>query len=163
MITSKENLKIPEKHEFFAADLFSEIKRYHLPNKAVIAFCGESGSGKSVATIALYNYLKGLGKKVITLHMDNYFHLPPLKNHKQRVLNINYVGKNEVDLKLLQEHINSFIKNDVSSTLPILNKSGEEFYFHNVNFSNYEYLIVEGTYVYELSNLDRKVFLDLDF
>lgn len=162
MITSNEIFKVPGKHIAFAANLYKELTKHLMPGY-VIAICGESGSGKSVTTIALYNYLCSLGKKVITLHMDNYFHLAPIKNHNQRILNINTVGKNEVDLKMLQEHVNCFKSKVKSCLLPILNYSQSEFSLRETDLTEYDFVLLEGTYVYELDNLDLKVFLDIDF
>ena len=38
---------------------------------------------------------------------DNYFHLPPNKNHSKRINDLSWVGINEINLKLMKEHLNT--------------------------------------------------------
>ena len=71
-----------------------------------VSIGGESGCGKSTLGIALKEVLSEHDINSFILHMDDYFHLPPTSNHLQRLDDINHVGPQEVDLDLMQTHLN---------------------------------------------------------
>jgi len=70
-----------------------------------ITISGESGCGKSTLSIALKSVLEENGFPTFTIHMDDYFHLPPTSTHNQRLEDINHVGPQEVNLDLMRTHI----------------------------------------------------------
>src|SRR5512147_2318897 len=77
-------------------------------DRVVIAVAGESGSGKSVTATALAGELATAGIVSILLHQDDYFLLPPRTNHEHRVQDLRNVGPHEVNLALLQSHVDAF-------------------------------------------------------
>ena len=48
------------------------------------------------------------GIDVILLQLDDYFYLPPADNHAARLANLAHVGVREVNMPLLQQHLNAF-------------------------------------------------------
>ena len=91
-----------------ATDIFEMVKEDLIAkeNQYIISIAGESGCGKSTLSIALKQVFSEHGIDSFTIHMDDYFHLPPTSNHQQRLDDINHVGPQEVDLDHLQKHIN---------------------------------------------------------
>jgi uridine kinase len=137
-----------------AKDLFTNN------NKIVITISGESGCGKSVTAKAMQQALTAQQITSVVLAMDNYFLLPPKLNHNSRILNINQVGMQEVNLNLLQTHLNAFKAGSQTITLPLTNYETDRFDIVDLNFSNSQVLIIEGTYVYRLQNVDYSVFIE---
>jgi uridine kinase len=124
-----------------------------------ITIGGESGCGKSTLAIALKEVLSADGWDSFILHMDDYFHLPPTSNHLQRMDDINHVGPQEVDLGLLQNHIDS-IKNGVSEIVkPLIHYKENDKRSEIFRPANLKVIIIEGTYVSLLKNIDSKVFM----
>ena len=124
-----------------------------------ITIGGESGCGKSTLSIAIKVVLQENGIKCKTIHMDDYFHLPPTSNHLQRLEDINHVGPQEVDLELLQGHIDSIIGGMKEIVKPLIHykendKRKELFEAHDLDV-----IIIEGTYVTLLKNINTKVFM----
>lgn len=154
------------------------IKPYHLPpareiikvlqpkfpaRKVSIAIGGESGSGKSTLASALKEVFSEENIKAFIFHMDDYFHLPPTSNHNQRVEDINFVGPQEVNLELLQKHIDTIISNiDSIIEKPLVHYKENEIRTESIDFSEVDILIIEGTYTL-LLNTDFRIFIDRDF
>lgn len=154
------------------------IKPYHLPpardilkylqpkfpnRKIAIAIGGESGCGKSTLAIALKEILLEEGIKAFIFHMDDYFHLPPTSNHNQRLEDINFVGPQEVNLKLLQKQIDSVISGkEIILEKPLVHYKENEIRSETIDFEEISVLIIEGTYTM-LLDVDFKVFIDRDF
>jgi uridine kinase len=128
--------------------------------KLVIAIAGESGSGKSVTALCLKKSLEDSGRKVVVLHLDDYFILPPLTNHQARLENITAVGPQEVHLDLLQQHVDDFRKQEKYIERPIVDYRQNRFDNHPLILDKFDCLIVEGTYSFFLKNIDFRVFLD---
>ncbi|MDF1697367.1 MAG: hypothetical protein P1U56_16105 [Saprospiraceae bacterium] len=144
-----------------ARDIFnqvnSEIKKGGIPY--FIAIAGESGCGKSTLSIALKEVFGENGFQSFILHMDDYFHLPPTSNHHQRLEDINHVGPQEVDLDLLQHHINLIQSGTHEIIKPLIHykendKRSELFKPHM-----FDVIIIEGTYVSLLDKIDKKIFM----
>lgn len=133
---------------------------FALNKKVVISVAGESGCGKSVTAKALQQALTAQQITSVVLSMDNYFLLPPKINHNARTLNINQVGMQEVNLNLLQTHLNAFKAGYQTIKLPLTNYETDSFDIVDFNFSNAQVLIIEGTYVYSLQNVDYSVFIE---
>jgi uridine kinase len=125
----------------------------------VIAVGGESASGKSTTALALKQHLIAEGQPAILLHMDGYFHLAPKENHERRKASLKHVGLNEIDLPLIQHHIDQFREGSARIEVPKVD------YFRNVieteaiPISKGAVLIIEGTYALYLKTLDFSIFM----
>jgi len=130
--------------------------------RIVIGVAGESGSGKSVTAMSLSRALEAAGHRALVLHQDDYFHLPPRANHAAREADISWVGPSEVNLALLQAHVSAFREGrDVDA--PLTNYAADQFDSHRVEFAGVSVLIVEGTYVLGLEDLDVRIFLEATY
>lgn len=152
------------KEEYF--DLSSEIikKLRHSSllsrRKLVIGICGESGSGKSVTAKCLQIELKKQNIDSIILHQDSYYKLPPKENHEKRKSDLSWVGANEVQMDLLQSHIEQFKSKEEKITVPVLDYEKNLFVEYDTNIQDKPVLIVEGVYTFLLEDLDYKVFME---
>jgi len=124
-----------------------------------ICIGGESGCGKSTLAIALKKVLSEKGFKSFILHMDDYFHLPPTSNHLQRLEDINHVGPQEVNLKLLQKHI-GLIKDGTNEIIkPLIHYKENDKRSEIFKPNDFDIIIIEGTYVSLLEDIDTKIFI----
>ncbi|MFA4838300.1 MAG: nucleoside kinase [Candidatus Neomarinimicrobiota bacterium] len=102
--TISDVIKIAEAlHEKKIAAIADQIDKN--PNRAQLVFvAGPSSSGKTTFMKRLYVQLRVLGRKVITLSLDNYF-----KDRNELVdepgKGINFEALDAIDLKLLNEHL----------------------------------------------------------
>lgn len=126
----------------------------------VVGIAGESGSGKSVTSKGLERELIEHGVRVCVLHQDDYFLLPPKQNHGHRCESLDNVGPHEVNLDLLQSHITAFRERQAHVTCPSVSYATDSFGEKDVDFSGADVLIVEGTYVLRLDDLDLRIFLE---
>lgn len=157
-----------------------EIKPHHLPpakrivklcqnaiarSKKIFAFSvgGESGSGKSTLSLAIREVLQQQGRQTFIFHMDDYFTLPPKDNHEQRLEDINAVGPQEVDLVLLQQHINKVKSGTESLLKPLVHYRENEIRNVTVDLRDVDIIIAEGTYATMLENIDCKIFMLRDY
>ena len=124
-----------------------------------IAIAGESGCGKSTLALALQSCLIEKGYKSFVFHMDDYFHLPPTSNHNNRLLTLNNVGPHEVNLTLLQEHILEAKLRPHALKKPLVFYQENEIKEEEVDFSEINIIIVEGTYTM-LLEVDKRVFIN---
>lgn len=129
----------------------------------VIAIAGESGSGKSVTAISILKVLSEMGLNPLCLHLDNYFRLTPQLNDEKRRESLSNVGKSEVDLDMLGQHVHAFIGGQKSIDIPILEQEKSAFFDLSVDLSIYDILLIEGTYVFDISSVDFRIFIDSDF
>ena len=120
---------------------------------------GESGSGKSTLSLAIEEILKEHGYKSFIFHMDDYFKLPPKDNHDRRVENIVHVGPEEVNLKLLQNHINRCKDGDDQIKKPLVHYRENKIREVIVEMAEVDVVIAEGTYVTLLEEIDCKIFM----
>jgi uridine kinase len=143
----------------------NELMAHFLPTLAanrrhVIAIGGESGSGKSVLAHCLSDRLQANGIGVVLWQLDDYFRLPPADNHAARVESLANVGLQEVDMVLLQQHLDAF-KNGATQVLKPISS-----YIHNriaqeiSLIDDAQILIVEGTYALCLDGIDTSVFIN---
>lgn len=156
------------------------IKPHHLPpareiiklikpklDQADIRFSltvgGESGCGKSTLSLAIQEVLQKAGYSVFIFHMDDYFILPPKDNHDQRVEEITHVGPREVNLSLLQEHINQSKKGVETLKKPLVHYRENQIREVIVEMDDVDVIIAEGTYVSMLDNIDCKVFMERNY
>lgn len=127
----------------------------------VLAIAGESGSGKTVTARGLQELYAAKGKKVIILHLDDYFKLPPAQNHQMRVKNFDWVGKEEVRLDLLQRHIYAIVHQQKATIdIPKMNWSTDSEESESIDIKNCDVLLIEGTYSLFLDGIHFKIFME---
>lgn len=124
-----------------------------------VSIAGESGSGKSTLALALQHVLGQNGWKVLVLHMDDYFKLPPASNHRKREEDIHWVGTGEVRLDLLQEHLEAFKSGVAYIEKPLVFYAENCIRSESVELSDIDVLLIEGTYTATLS-VDLSIFID---
>lgn len=126
--------------------------------RLVVAIAGESGSGKSVAASSLAHELAAAGHRPQVIYQDDYFVRPPRTNHEFRLRDVEAnVGPHEVRLGLIAEHIAAFrAGRDVVA--PLVDYPGNCFVTQPLPLSTRDVLVVEGTYVLELADLDVRIF-----
>lgn len=127
--------------------------------RTVVAVGGESGSGKSTTALALQTALSERGLRATVLHLDGYFHLPPRANHEARTQSLSWVGPQEVNMELLQSHVDAFHAGATELEVPVVDYVQSSIEFHTTDISDSEVLIVEGTYALYLDRLDHGVFM----
>ncbi|MFY7900220.1 MAG: glycoside hydrolase 100 family protein [Chitinophagaceae bacterium] len=130
----------------------------------VITVAGESGCGKTTMSKALCELLHNKGCHVLVLHQDDYFKLPPQKNHQARVASFNHIGTSEVHLDLIDKHL-QIIKNKEQTALriPHMNWKIDEAETIEVDISTIQVVIVEGTYTTLLKGVDTRIFLTANY
>lgn len=161
-----ERLK-PKKYHILAAKTIADVlipKIRESEHKYIIAFAGESGAGKSVISNEFKNFLKEQGVLSVLIQQDDYYKYPPRTNYILRRKDISCVGVKEVKMELLQTHIDLFRKDPhvvIKKPLPDLDKDiiTEE----QLDFAGKEVLIVEGTYVSVLKNIDKRVYISRNY
>ena len=138
------------------------IEHLRLPRAArvVIAVAGESGSGKSTTATSLGHELSTGGIATGLIHQDDYFFRPPRTNHEYRVLDLRHVGPHEVNLELMQSHVDAFLDGCDGVEGPAVDYPANRFVTRHLDFSALRILIVEGTYVFRLHGIDARIFLD---
>ncbi len=146
------------------AERMVELLRMHFgfprATRTVIAVAGESGSGKSVTAIDLATVLTRQGMGAAILHQDDYFIRPPRTNHEFREQEITSVGPQEVQLDLMAQHIADFRRGATSITGPSVNYAANRFDTRSIGLDGCTVLVVEGTYVLHLDDVDVRVFLE---
>jgi uridine kinase len=161
MIGDRVNTK--PKHDKAARLIFDAIGGM-LRDATTITVAGQSGAGKSEVAEALSRLLDAAGHKVLIFQQDDYFFYPPRSNHARRVDDIAWVGTQEVNLKLLGEHLGVF-KNSPTQVLekPLVVFNEDRITAEKVDLSPFDVLIAEGTYTTLLANVDYRVFIDRDY
>ncbi|MBO9690429.1 zeta toxin family protein [Chryseobacterium sp.] len=159
-------IELEDKHLATAKEI-TEILKKHFSlgkeKKIAIGIAGESGSGKSVTAFAIQKVLEQDHLKSLVVQMDDYFKLPPRTNHENRLQSLDNVGIHEVDLNTLSRNIRDF-KNGVPEIEKPLVHYGKNSAGHEiVETSEYNIIIVEGTYVFEIESFDFKIFIDRNY
>ena len=143
----------------------NELMAHFLPTigthqRHVIVIGGESGSGKSVLAYCLSDRLQANGIGVVLWQLDDYFRLPPADNHAARVESLTNVGLREVDMVLLQQHLDAF-KNGATQVLKPISSYIHNRIAHEISLiDDAQILIIEGTYALYLQNTDTSVFIN---
>ena len=158
----KEPIVLEKKYFELSLQILQAIqtkKQFDMP-KLVIGICGESGCGKTVTAQCLQQTLNNKGKNTVILHMDSYFKIPPKDNHLKRKENINWVGTQEVDFQLLNEHVTDFKNLKSNIVIPVVDYLNNLFFKENINLNPIDVLIIEGVYAFHTAHLDIKLFLE---
>ena len=131
--------------------------------RPVIAIAGESGSGKSATAASLARELTAASRPAIVLHQDDFFHLPPRRNHARREADIAWVGPGEVNLPCIESAIAAFRAGAKDVQLPSVDYAADRFDVRPVDFGAASVLVVEGTYVLGLAGIDVRIFLEATY
>ncbi|MDX1471078.1 MAG: hypothetical protein R3213_06245 [Flavobacteriaceae bacterium] len=145
--------------------VISLIKSEKIPNsKFVISVGGESGCGKTSLAYSLKTDIETLSDyQGIIFHQDDYFNLPPYDNHEARLQDISRVGIQEVNLKLLDLHLQNFKQKQLHIEKPLVNYVENSLVTEKVDLENVDFCIVEGTYSTLLKAPDYKIFMKMDY
>lgn len=135
----------------------------NIVSRHVIAIGGESGSGKSVLASCLAERLQASGIDVILLQLDDYFHLPPADNHAARLADLAHVGVAEVNMSLLQTHLDAFKAGATELQKPISSYMHNRIETETYLLDDAKVLIIEGTYSLLLENTDTKIFISRNY
>jgi uridine kinase len=133
--------------------------KYGKGKRLVIAIGGESGSGKSVTAVCLHQVLTQLGHACRLIHLDDYFFLPPNSNHQQRLKGLEFVGMQEVNMALLQAHIDAFLAGQTTLVKPVSNYLTNTLEEETLDLEGVGVLIVEGVYALALHSVNLKIFI----
>ena len=161
-MTGEERLSIEPSHLAFARALLDTIRRdvgIRTDARPVIGIAGESGSGKSITATALAQVLRETGCSTVVLHQDDYFLRPPRANHQHRCGDLASVGPQEVDLTRLATHVAAF-RMGRDAVGPAVDHRLDAFHTRPLPLAQATVLIVEGTYVLDLDDLDVRIFLE---
>lgn len=140
--------------------ILSEID-FEQEKVTVIAIAGESGCGKTTLSKVLKLVLEEKGHSVLLLHQDDYFLLPPKKNHEARVRDFSHIGPQEVRLDLLDGHIHSIKKRLVKEvSVPVMNWENDTEETVDTDVSAVNVILVDGTYVMLLKEADYKIYIN---
>jgi uridine kinase len=151
-------------HTKAAREIFEVVKDELGTGPVTFTVAGQSGAGKSEIAEELAKVLGEAGRKTIIFQQDDYFFYPPKTNHNRRLDDIEWVGTKEVNLKLLDEHLERF-KNSNAQIIekPLVIFKEDRITSEKVDLSPFKVLIAEGTYTTLLKNADYHVFIDRDY
>lgn len=124
---------------------------------------GESGSGKSETGKALKEAFERHGIAAEVLQQDDYFVLPPKSNDRRRREDISWVGTQEVQLDLLDDHLRAAKQGEQRITKPLIIYEEDKVTEEELSLQGVQVVIAEGTYTTLLREADHRVFIDRDF
>ena len=160
----KEDIEIKKEYTKLGIQICQVILPLsRLKSKTVVAVCGESGSGKTVTATSLKMQLKSNGVSSRILHLDSYFKLPPKENHKKRQKGLDWVGSNEVNLNLLQEHVNAFKEGAEKIEIPVVDYGNNCFEELELDLKNEDVLIIEGVYSFLIEGINFGIFMERNY
>ncbi len=141
--------------------VIAELKENLISKKRIcISVSGESGCGKTSLAYALQQDIeKTTGLNGAFFHQDDYFKLPPAANHNARLKDISVVGMNEVNLELLNDHLIQFQSKKNILDKPLVNYHQNIILNEHITSNNFDFCIVEGTYVSSLKAADYRIFI----
>jgi len=143
----------------FVIDKLKTLKKSN--SKLCISVGGESGCGKTSLAYALLKDIESaVGLKGFLFHLDDYFKLPPTDNYNARRDDINLVGMNEIDLELLNNQLIQFKEKDIILVKPLVDYPQNKILNEHISCKEFDFCIVEGTYVSDLNAPDYKIFIE---
>ncbi len=140
-----------------APSLLNEIRNAN--RKFIISVAGESGSGKSETTEAIFEVLHNAGIVTLILQQDDYFIFPPKANDAKRRRDSSWVGPHEVKIDLLNSHLTKFRKGAETITKPLVDHTLNVITTEKIDIFDKKVAIVEGTYTSLLDNIDYRIFI----
>ncbi|MDQ1161789.1 uridine kinase [Chryseobacterium sp. SORGH_AS 447] len=159
-------IELEERHLAPAREIIAKLKEsfsFGSKPKIAIGIAGESGSGKSVTAFALQKVLEEEQVKSVIIQMDDYFKLPPRTNHENRLKSLENVGIHEVDLEKLAQNMSAFKNEAAEIEKPLVSYNENTIGTEKFDASEYDVVIVEGTYILELNGFDFKIFIDRNY
>jgi uridine kinase len=129
----------------------------------IISIAGESGAGKSEIASALADLLESAGFPAFILQQDDFFVYPPKTNAAMRVRDFGHVGIQEVRLGLIEDIIHSVRRSRARFMKPLVVFEEDRIEEETIDIGQTRVMIVEGTYVSSLKDIDLRVFIDRDF
>lgn len=161
-MTRTDHVPVTSAHLPLARALRATLEQhYALSRRArtVIGVGGESGSGKSVTAAAIAQLLDADGMPAAVLHQDDWYRLPPRDNHAARERDLGHLGPSEVDQPRLRAMIAAFQAGEGPVAAPLLDFPGNRFLEQQYDFRSTRVLLLEGTYVLGLPDLDVRIFM----
>lgn len=153
---------IEKKHTNAATTLFERVMRDR-KIKFIVAISGEVGTGKCEIAHELGRKLVEAGLSVKLLHMDNYYHIPPLERLEWRKKNgLEKIGYDEYDWNTVNQNIDDFRMNK-KSVLPVVDLFTQKVDQLHTDFKGIELLIIEGLYSIRINQSDLRVFIELTY
>lgn len=153
---------IEKKHTNAAATLFDRVMRDRKA-KYIVTISGEVGTGKCEIAHELGRKLIEAGISVKLLHMDNYYHIPPLERHEWRKTNgLEKIGYDEYDWNLINRNLDEFRMNR-ESVLPVVDLFTQKVDQLHTDFKGIDILIIEGLYSIKINQSDLRVFIELTY
>jgi uridine kinase len=159
-----DKIHVQPHHTSAAREVFDMLKDKIGEERIAITVAGQSGAGKSEIAHELARFLDADGHRTFVFQQDDYFVHPPKTNHNERLKNIEWVGTQEVHLRLMNEHIEAF-KSGKPELLekPLVVFDEDRITTEKVDLSPFDIVIAEGTYTSLLSAADYHVFIDRDY
>lgn len=128
-----------------------------------MSVAGESGSGKSELAVEIARILNETSVPAGILQQDDYFVFPPKTNHEMRRRNIEQVGPYEVKLDYLDSNLRSFKRGESLIYKPLVMFDEDRITTEEMDLSDIQVIIVEGTYTSLLRFLDFRIFINRDY
>ena len=153
-------------HELVASVIVPHILKHikTKPQRYIISLAGESGCGKTETSKALQNELSRNGINSIVLGQDNYFFLAPAANDAMRKKDTEWLGPHkEVNMKLIDDTLKNAINGSDIIDIPHIEYVASKATIEKVNIKDIKVIIVEGTYITLLKNIDTRIFIDADY
>jgi len=127
-----------------------------------ISVAGESGAGKSIIATAIAEQLENEGVNVKIFQQDDYFRLPPFSNDKKRRAHLMWVGTDEVNLSLIDQHLKAAKEGSKTIEKPLVIYPENRITTEVFDMKGIKVCIAEGTYTSLLKNIDKCIFIDRD-
>ena len=137
------------------------IKR--ISDRFCVSVAGESGAGKSELAYEIARLLIERGVQTEIIQQDDYFVFPPKTNHEMRRRNIEQVGPYEVKLDYLDSNLRSFKRGESPIYKPLVIFDDDLITTEEMDLSDTQVVIVDGTYTSLLKYLDFRVFINRDY
>ncbi|HET91664.1 MAG TPA: hypothetical protein ENN99_13130 [Chloroflexi bacterium] len=154
---------IIEQHHTDRASEICDLLMDRLQGKFALTVAGESGAGKSELASEIARLLTARGIQVGILQQDDYFVFPPQTNHEMRRRNLEQVGPYEVKLDFLDSNLRSFKRGENPIYKPLVVYEEDRITHEELDTSDLQVLIAEGTYTSLLEFADFRVFIDRDY
>ncbi len=160
-----DKLVITDYHRQGAAKIFNAVRATLAAAKLpfVVTVAGESGSGKSEVAAVFAELCSASGFKALILQQDDYFFYPPKTNHNRRLDDLNWVGIQEVNLPLIEEHIDMIKGGNSSLTKPLVDYDADQIGEETVTVKGRKVVVVEGTYTTTVANADFRAFINRNY
>ena len=153
---------IEKKHTNAATTLFDRVIRDR-KSKFIVAISGEVGTGKCEIAHELGRLLIESGISVKLLHLDNYYHIPPLERMEWRKKNgLEKIGYDEYDWNTVNRNIDDFRMN-THSVMPVVDLFTQKVDHLHTDFNGIEMLIIAGLYSIRINQSDLRVFIELTY